>query len=220
MEDDERNDHPAGSVHGDPHQDDPILEELEEGTITEQDEEMKESADQAEEPGRRLKKSRAKSQHEKEIEIETLQKERDEANQKASEYFEGWQRERADFSNYRKRIERDQNESHLNTRANLVRKYLDIIDDLELALKTRPDQNADSAWVNGIELIYRKIKTILEAEGLKTIPVVKDFDPNLHEAITHEENPDHQNGEIIEVVQQGYKLGDRILRPARVRVAK
>jgi molecular chaperone GrpE len=172
------------------------------------------------EPSRRHKKGRGKPQLEKEIDIEALQKELDGTNQKACEYFEGWQRERADFSNYRKRIERDHNEMRMNARADVIKKYLVILDDLDLALKSRPDQKSEAAWVNGIELIYRKLKNFLEAEGVKPIPETKEFDPNLHEAITHEDNPDYQNGEIIEIVQQGYMLGDRILRPARVRVAK
>lgn len=176
--------------------------------------------DHREQSARKRKISRAKSQTEKEVDIEALQNELTEANQKASEYFEGWQRERADFSNYRKRIERDQNDINMVAMANFIKKYLVILDDLELALKSRPEQNADPGWVDGIELIYRKLKNFLEVEGVKPIPETKEFDPNLHEAITHEENPDYQNGEIIEIVQQGYTLGDRILRPARVRVAK
>lgn len=155
-----------------------------------------------------------------ELEIESLQKELEETRQQSNEYFEGWQRERADFINYRKRIERDQILLTNNITGSIIKKYLVILDDLELALKTRSNQDEKTAWEDGIELIYRKLKTLLESEGVQSIPETNEFDPNLHEAISHEESPDYQSGQIIEIVQQGYMLGDRILRPARVRVAR
>ena len=96
--------------------------------------------------------------------------------------------------------------------------YLPILDDLERALATRP---ADLAWVDGIELIYRKLKSILEAEGLKRIEAEGQmFDPNFHEAISQEPSEDHESGQIIAVVQNGYMLGERVIRPAMVRVAQ
>ncbi len=88
-------------------------------------------------------------------------------------------------------------------------------------MKNRPSGAEAEAWANGIELIVRKMQAILEAEGVKRIPAeTEEFDPARHEAITYEESPEHENGEIIEVVQQGYTLGDRVLRPALVRVAR
>ena len=103
----------------------------------------------------------------------------------------------------------------------MIKKYLVILDDLELALKDKPSDPAGAAWASGIELITRKLYTILEGEGVKRIYENKvPFDPNIHEAISHEENPEFESGEVIEVFRQGYTLGDRTLRPAMVRVAK
>lgn len=154
-------------------------------------------------------------------EYNDLQKQISEAEQKTREYFEGWQRERADFLNYRKRIERENALLHQNLTGQIIKKYLVILDDLERALKSRPAQGDGAVWSQGVELISRKLATILDGEGLKPIEATEAmFDPLLHEAITHEDSPDHQSGQIIEVVQQGYMLGDRVLRPAQVRVAR
>lgn len=154
-------------------------------------------------------------------EYTALEQQRDEARQQAKEYFDGWQRERADFQNYKRRIERDQTQILDNTTGRIVKKYLVILDDLERALKSRPIEGQGAAWADGIELIVRKLQNILDQEGVKRIPAEEQlFDPNLHEAITHEDHPERKSGEIIEVVQQGYTIGERVLRPALVRVAR
>lgn len=139
----------------------------------------------------------------------------------ADEFKDGWQRERAEFSNYRKLVERTQSEERQNRTAEVVKKYLVILDDLERAIKTRPSEGAAAEWSEGIELIIRKLQGILEGEGVKRIPAENEvFNPMRHEAISHEESPDHESGQIIEVVQEGYTIGDRVLRPALVRVAR
>jgi molecular chaperone GrpE len=154
-------------------------------------------------------------------EYSAMQAEKEKAEQECKDYLEGWQRERAEFQNYRRRMERDQAQSTLNITGQVIKKYLVILDDIERALKTRPAQGEGAAWSEGVELIYRKLQTILENEGVERIPAEgQPFDPNLHEALTHEESPDHESGQVIAVVQQGYKIGDRVLRPALVRVAK
>lgn len=155
-----------------------------------------------------------------EEEVEALKDEVVQAKAKADEYLDGWQRALADFSNYRKRIERDQAQLHANTVGNIVRRYLDVLDDLERALKNRPQNSEGAGWAEGIELIYRKLFSALEAEGINRMNVEGQFDPNLHEAISQEDSPDHESGEIIEVVSPGYTIKDRIIRPARVRVAR
>jgi molecular chaperone GrpE len=152
---------------------------------------------------------------------ENLVQELQQAQQQAKDYSEGWQRERADFSNYKRRVERDQQMLQLSIKGEVIKKHLGVVDDLERALKARPTEGTAAAWSNGIELVYRKLQNILESEGVKRIPAENEsFDPSRHEAISHEESPDHESGEIIEVVQQGYTLGDRVLRPAMVRVAR
>ncbi len=151
-----------------------------------------------------------------------LQEDLEQTRQKAEENLEGWRRERAEFSNYRKRIERDQANLAGNITGEIIKKYLVILDDLSRALKTRPTEGEGAAWAQGIELINRKLQNILESEGVTRIPAEEgqQFNPAIHEAISNEESPDHESGEIIEVVQQGYKIGDRVLRPALVRVAR
>jgi molecular chaperone GrpE len=150
-----------------------------------------------------------------------LQVELEDTRQKCTESFEGWQRERADFSNYKRRIERDQAQMSYNVTGEVVKKYLVILDDLERALKTRPAKGEGAAWSEGVELIYRKLQNILDAEGVSRIPAEGElFNPALHEAVTHEDSADYGSGQVIEVLQQGYKIGDRVLRPALVRVAR
>lgn len=150
-----------------------------------------------------------------------LQQELEKAQAQVREYFEGWQRERADFSNYKRRVERDQQMMSQSLKIDVIKKYLSAVDDLDRALKTRPTEGAAAAWSNGIELIYRKLTSMLEAEGVQRIPAeTEEFNPTRHEAISYEDSPDHESGGIIEVVQQGYTLGDRVIRPALVRVAR
>ena len=137
------------------------------------------------------------------------------------ENLDGWQRALADFSNYKKRVERERASVYQNAFAQAIRRYLEILDDLELALKGRPPEGDGAIWADGIELIYRKFVTFLESEGVEPIEVLgTPFDPNFHEAISLEPSEEHESGQIIEVVQTGYKIGDRVLRPAKVRVAQ
>ena len=154
-------------------------------------------------------------------EVEELKKELNEARSKADQYLDGWQRSAAEFSNYKKRIDREKDQANLIIKGNIIMRFLEIIDDIDRALKTKPHSGEGSAWGEGIELIHRKFMGILDAEGVKTIQVEGQFfDPNYHEAISQEDSPDHQSGQIIGLVKQGYSLGDRVLRPALVRVAR
>lgn len=151
-------------------------------------------------------------------EVEALKKQLGEAQAQAAEYKEGWQRAVAEFSNYRKRLDRENKSAYQNAVASIAKHYLPVLDDLERAMATRP---ADLAWAEGIELICRKMQAILEAEGIRRIEAEgQTFDPNLHEAISQEPSSEHASGQVIEVVRNGYLLGDRVLRPAMVRVAQ
>ena len=137
------------------------------------------------------------------------------------EYLDGWQRTQADFANYKKRVERDRQQVQQNATANVVRRYVDILDDLERALANQPQDGEGAVWADGIDLVYRKWLSALEVDDVKPMEVDGQlFDPTLHEAISQEESDEHESGEIIEVVQTGYSIGDRVLRPARVRVAQ
>jgi molecular chaperone GrpE len=140
---------------------------------------------------------------------------------KLNDYSEGWKRERADFTNYRNRILRDQDVTKQDITAQVVKKYLDVNDDIELALKNAPKNGELTNWVEGIQLIAQKLQNILESEGVQRIPAENEiFNPNRHEAIATEDNPQFESGRIIEIIQQGYTIGDRVIRPARVKIAK
>jgi molecular chaperone GrpE len=156
------------------------------------------------------------------VKLNELQQQIDACTIQSNEYFEGWQRERADFVNYKKRLERDQQLNHQNMVINITRKYLPVLDDIERALKNKPVEAEGVHWAEGIDLIYRKLTGVLESDGVMEMKIESgdEFDPNFHEALTHEENPAHSSGQIIEVVQKGYLIGDRVLRPALVRVAR
>ena len=145
----------------------------------------------------------------------------DDMRQKVDEFSDGWQRERAEFANYRKRVDRDREMERQNSKIDVIKKYLAVNDDFERALKNIPQESVQTAWLEGLKLIEQKLKNLLDGEGIAPIPAEnKAFDPVLHEAISHEENPDFESGQIIEVVQKGYTIGDRVIRPALVRVAK
>jgi molecular chaperone GrpE len=153
--------------------------------------------------------------------FEALQADLDTAQAKANEYLDGWQRSRAEFANYKKRIEREQEQVYQSAAGTIIKRYLDVLDDLERALKNRPQSGDGAAWAEGIELIYRKLSALLENEGVKAMKAEGEtFDPNLHEAIAQEDNADYESGQIIEVIKSGYMLGDRVLRPAQVRIAR
>jgi len=153
--------------------------------------------------------------------LAALQKALEEAQAKAKEYFEGWQRERADFSNYKRRVDRDNQLLSQNISGEIIKKYLLVLDDFDRAMQHRPSEGEANSWASGIELIYRKLQNILDQEGIKRIPAeAEEFNPSRHEALTYEESPQHSSGQVIGVIQEGYTIGDRVLRPARVRVAR
>jgi len=144
-----------------------------------------------------------------------------EALREKEEYLDGWQRTQADFANYKKRVERDRQQMQQNATAKVVRRYLEILDDLERALVNQPQDGEGAVWADGIDLVYRKWLNTLEVDDVRPMEVDDQlFDPTLHEGISQEESDEHESGEIIEVVQTGYYIGDRVLRPARVRIAQ
>jgi molecular chaperone GrpE len=151
-------------------------------------------------------------------ELSTLKQQLEETLSQTAEFKDGWQRARAEFDNYRKRIERENSLVYQNAVGNVVKRYLPVMDDLERALQNRPES---LAWVDGIDLIYRKLRSILDSEGVKRIEAEgQAFDPNFHEAIGQENTQDVPSGCVSEVVQNGYILGEKVIRPALVRVAE
>jgi molecular chaperone GrpE len=153
--------------------------------------------------------------------VESLQTEVERLQKESAEYLDGWQRARAEFANLKKRVEREKSEMRERIISEIISHYLDVLDDYDRALKDRPEENVDEAWIAGLEMIRQKLKAVLESEGVEVIPAEgMDFDPNLHDAISYEDSEEYENGQIIEVIKQGYRLGDRVIRPAVVRVAK
>ena len=141
-----------------------------------------------------------------------------EAQSQAAEYKDGWQRSVAEFQNYRRRMEADKAETYQTAVGSIIKRYLPVLDDMERAMQARP---ADLAWAEGVELICRKLQSILEAEGLKRIEAEgQNFDPNFHEAIAQEPVEGVESGTVIGIVRNGYMLGERVIRPAMVRVAQ
>jgi molecular chaperone GrpE len=151
-------------------------------------------------------------------EIESLKKQLSDAESKTSEYKDNWLRAQAEFQNFRRRLDRDNEMIHATMKGDIIKKLLPVLDDLERALQNR---SAEDPWANGIELVARKFQTILENEGVKKIEAVgTEFDPNFHEAISHEPADGTQSGHVIGVIQNGYMIGERVIRPALVRVAQ
>jgi len=151
-------------------------------------------------------------------EIAALKRQLADAEAKLAESVDGWQRSQAEFQNYKKRVERDNEMMRAHMKGEIVKKVLPLLDDLERAMQNRP---ADEPWTNGIELIMRKFQTVFEGEGIQKIEAEGvEFNPNFHEAISNEPSEEVKSGYVIAVVQNGYMLGERVIRPALVRVAQ
>jgi molecular chaperone GrpE len=129
-------------------------------------------------------------------------------------------RKTAEFDNYRKRIERERREQADQAVVNLMQELLLVVDDFDRALTIEAGGGAD-AYRKGVELIHQKLHDLLRKRGVKAFDALgADFDPNIHQAVMHEASPDHREGEVIGEMQKGYMMGDRLLRPAMVKVAK
>ena len=153
--------------------------------------------------------------------IEQLRSELQVSTAKADEYLAALQRERAEFSNYRRRTSEEREAMLGLAGEDLIRKVLAIADDFDLAIDNRPPELAASSWVEGVTAIDRKLRALLDSEGVKAIEAEagKPFDPREHEAIVNVPGTGRNEGEIVEVIRRGYKLRDRVLRPALVAVA-
>lgn len=138
----------------------------------------------------------------------------------SQEYLEGWQRARAEFTNYKKRVDRDMKDSYQNAAGDVIKSLLPVIDDFDRAMANVPEELKDNLWVSGVEMIQRKLNKVLDDYGVTTIdPTGEEFDPSLHEAIGQDTDTDVPSGHVTVTMQKGYKVGERVLRPALVRVA-
>ncbi len=155
-----------------------------------------------------------------EEELEAVRAELEQAQAQAAEYLSGWQRARAEFANYKKRVEAERAELRRTSTQALLLKLLPVVDDFERALQTLPDESAGEGWVDGMKMILRKLQSLLESEDVTPIEATgQPFDPLWHEAILQEETDEHPDGYVMEEMQRGYRLGNRVLRPSIVKVA-
>jgi molecular chaperone GrpE len=154
-------------------------------------------------------------------ELDQLRAALEAAQQEAAESKVQWQRSAADFANYRRRTEQEREAIVGLANEVLLAKLLAIVDDFDRAIANKPAELADSGWVGGIVAIDRKLDQLLESEGLTPIEALgKQFDPHEHEAIAQEDRPGVPEGTVIAELQKGYRLRDRVLRPAMVAVAR
>jgi len=152
-----------------------------------------------------------------ERELEGLRAAADEAETKRAEYLGDLKRVAAEFENYRKRVARDQESLVARAHERLVKDLLPVVDDLERALVAAA-QHQEAKLEEGVRLVHRELASILVREGLAEIETDGRFDPHVHEALLAQPS-DQEEGSVIEVIQKGYRIGDRVLRPARVVVA-
>ena len=151
--------------------------------------------------------------------LEDMQRVLDETREQSDEHLRGMQRAAADFANYRRRVDEDREGLSQFSNALLISKLLSVLDDFDRALETVPE-GTNEAWVDGVRLVERKLRGLLEAEGVREIEALgQPFDPNFHEAVVHEETADFPDNQVIGELQRGYRLRDRVLRPSLVRVA-
>jgi molecular chaperone GrpE len=126
----------------------------------------------------------------------------------------------AEFDNYRKRMERERRELSEYTTGEILSEFLPIVDNFERALQA-PTGGDPDALRKGIELIYRQLLDLLKRRGIVPVEALgADFDPNFHQAVIHEASDQHREGEVMQELQRGYMLGDRLIRPSMVKVAK
>jgi molecular chaperone GrpE len=129
-------------------------------------------------------------------------------------------RKSAEFDNYRRRVERERREQSEQAVIDLLEQLLSVVDDFDRALTVDAGPEA-SAYRKGVELIHAKMNDVLRRYNVRPFEALgMDFDPNVHQAVVHETSPDHREGEVIGELQRGYTMGDKLLRPAMVKVAK
>lgn len=156
-----------------------------------------------------------------EAQLNEAQKHLTEAQQKAQEYLDGWQRARAEFANYRKRADKERDDAFQSAAVETLKRLLPVMDDFERAVSVVPAEQLEVEPIKGFSLIHRKLSSLLESAGLKAVdPKGEPFDPAFHEALGHDPAGDVPSGHITMVLQKGYVYGERVVRPALVRVAE
>lgn len=150
----------------------------------------------------------------------SLEEQLEKAKADAAANLDGWQRARAEFANARRRMDKQLSEAYTNATADVVSRLLPVIDDFDRALANVPETVAQDGWFDGIRLVSKKLNSILENANIERIGSIgTPFDPNIHEAILQEPSDEHESGVVIRELQSGYKVGERVIRPALVVVA-
>jgi molecular chaperone GrpE len=153
--------------------------------------------------------------------IEQLEAALEIAEQRAAEAEAGWQRARADFANLKRRSEEERADLAGQAGDRLLIRVLDLSDDFDLAVEHVPEDARETPWVEGISAIDRKLRALLEAEGIQAMEGEgQPFDPHSQQAISYEDTADVPDGTVTKVIQRGYTIRDRVLRPALVAVAR
>jgi len=143
-----------------------------------------------------------------------------EAKDEAAKNRDNYLRAQAELANARKRFEKQRALTYVNANADLVSKLLPVLDDYERAIDTVPEAVSQDPWYQGVELVYRKLLTILESLNVKEIEALgTPFDPNFHEALGTEPSDDVESGSVSRVMLKGYQIGDKVVRPSLVYVA-
>lgn len=151
----------------------------------------------------------------------TLEEQLEAARAEAEDYKDRWMRSQAEFANARKRMEKQRLDTFSLATNEVLMKLLPVLDDFERAMESVPDEIGDDSWFEGMQLVQRKLNTILEHFNVEPIEAVgAPFDPNLHEAISQEPSDEYESGVVIRELQKGYQSGDRVLRPSLVTVAE
>jgi molecular chaperone GrpE len=156
-----------------------------------------------------------------EMRVKDAEAHAEEEHNRAEGYVALLKRERADFTNYRRRVAQERAEQAQAAAADLIRQLLPMLDDLERALRAAPAELIGSSWATGRRLIDRALRAALERAGLERISAEgQPFDPQVHEALLQEDAPERMAGVVVRELRPGYRLGDRVLRPAQVSVAR
>jgi molecular chaperone GrpE len=156
-----------------------------------------------------------------EVRLEQAEAQAEDSRRKAEAYLDLAQRAQADFSNYKRRTSQELEQKIKDANAGLLTQMLPAFDDLQRALDNVPSDLAEHSWPKGIALISQKVEHILRGQGLERIGAEGDhFDPRIHEAVAYEEHPVYDEGQVANVYRVGYRLNDRVLRPAQVVVAR
>jgi molecular chaperone GrpE len=157
-----------------------------------------------------------------EAETPSLEEQLELARQEAGKNLDGWQRAVAELANFKRRQEEQLKRQRDRIKGEMLEGVISALDDMDLAFQNVPEEIDGQlvGWVEGFRLVQRKLNKVLDEQNVMLINTEGEFDPNVHEAVSYEESDEHEEGQIIGELRKGYQIGNRVLRPALVRVAK